>query len=569
VADTQSVTKAHALLSSALLTACLADPPGVDLDGPQIVSSTLPDRRSVDVPVVPELVVELSEPIDPASVHPGSVALVGWELLDERCDLSPICEDGTCERGVCQVESLRASDRAALERGEFDASLPAAAALEFELADGEAGPDTRLHIRPRAPLDVHRRYSLVIGPAVRDRSGAPLVDEWGRAVAWQRDFVTAGIGSGGPEPQLFSPRPGQLDVPTNLGRIDTQIWPPIWTVDDATTLLLEAEDGSAAIELLEPQRCPGWVPGTCLRWRVTGELAASTRYRPVGGTLVDRLGRGVVGPGSSRETWFRTGAGADVEPPQAQPIAVVRTRCVAVWIDAGEPVEAELAVGDLHARAAIDGRGWIGVELDGLAPDDPIAWTLALRDLADNHATWDGSVAAGPSFAADVPRLRITEVLANPSGPEPDGEFVELLAGPEGALLDGVMLSDLSLAELRDVWASGDDPPGDPLPTIELGPGELVIVAGSAWAESVPAHVQVIVSDASLGRGGLKNAGEPVTLWRASELGPVALASYANWIDSSAGSHDGRSVVAGADGCDLPDRWRAHPLGTASPGTLP
>jgi hypothetical protein len=28
-------------------------------------------------------------------------------------------------------------------------------------------------------------------------------------------------------------------------------------------------------------------------------------------------------------------------------------------------------------------------------------------------------------------------------------------------------------------------------------------------------------------------------------------------------------VVGDPDGCDLPDRWRSHPLATSTPGALP
>jgi hypothetical protein len=547
----------------ALALACLPDPPNLDLSGPTIVASSLVGPRSVEVPVWPTIALSFSEPLDPATVHAGSVALVAWDVLDERCDLSPICTEGSCERGRCQQPSLGAGDRNAIERGEFDPFEAHAVALTFELVDG----GSRLLVRPTSPLDAHRRHTLVVGPAVRDVDGAPLVDEVGRGVAWERDFVTAAAGSSGPEPMLLTPAPGQLGVPTNLARIETRLWPPVPLPQPDATLLLEAQDGSTAVVVSDPIDCVGWVPGTCLAWRPTTVLQPGVRYRPAGGSLVDRFGRAAVRPGAMRETWFASGSGPDLDPPAAELVDQLRGRCLAVWIDAGEPVEAVLHVGALERRTVIDHAGVVGLELAEESPGDAITWNLELRDLAGNTAQLDGERVAGPSFAA--PHLRITEVLANPTGPEPDGEFVELQAGPEGAQLDEAWIADLGFPEISAALAMGEKPPGDRLPTASLAAGELAIVVGRGWTGSPVGPARLLPIDSSIGDGGLKNAGEPVTLWMQGLDGPIEIASYGNWIDTGAKSHDGRSVVAGLDACDLPDRWRSHPHGQSSPGALP
>jgi hypothetical protein len=137
------------------------------------------------------------------------------------------------------------------------------------------------------------------------------------------------------------------------------------------------------------------------------------------------------------------------------------------------------------------------------------------------------------------------------------------------------VLSDRTPAELIAAWQRGEDPSGDPLPATVIEAGQIALLVGSGWAPdlggdpSPPSSTPLLVVDASLASGGLGNAGEPLTLWRASEQGPVIVAGYANWIDTSAKAHGGRSVVAEPDGCDLPDRWRSHPLATSTPGTLP
>jgi hypothetical protein len=549
-------------LTCALCVSGCLEPPEVDLVGPTIVAASLVGPRSVEISVMPELVVEFSEAIDPASIHSGSVVLVAWEALDS-CALTPSCEEGSCERGTCQSSPLGSSDRNAIDRGEFDEGE----ALIFEIGEGPAGPGTALLIRPRRPLASHRRHSLIIGAAVRDESGAPLVDEWGRVIAWQRDFVTAGRGSGGPEPRLVTPAHGQAAVPTNVVAIEMEFWPPIPMPGADAVLWLEPEDPRDWMDLIDPTACPGWPSGTCLRWRLAQPLAENTRYRPAGGSVLDRHGRLALLPAAVHETWFVSGSGPDLNAPLASTTAQMRGRCLAVWVDAGEPVQASLRVDQTEQHTTIASAGWIGMAIeDDLDPEHTLAWSLELRDLADNHAMFDGELPAGPSFAQQLPRIQLTEILANPSGPEPDGEFVELRAGPMGASLEGVYLADASLAEIRDAWSLGDAL-GDPLPATELAPDELAVVVGSKFAAELSA--KLIVVDASLGSGGLKNVGERVTLWAQTEHGPAAISSYGNWIETDASAHEGRSVVAGSDGCDLPDRWRSHPFGRATPGTLP
>ncbi len=549
--------------------------PSVDLDGPRVVASSLIGPRSVEVPVQPTIVIELSEPLDPTSIHPGSIALFAWEPV-ASCSSTPLCSTGSCERGQCMTDSVRASDRNALDRGELEpAELEFAIAVEFELAEGPAGPDSVLEIRPTRPLAEHARHTLIVGAAVRDRGGAGLVDEQGQARAFARDFVTASAGSSGPEPSLVAPLPGELEVPTNLARVEVRVHPPVpWPQPDAT-IWLEDELGEG-VWLIDPQPCAEWLPGSCVSLRPSQPLAAERRHRPAGGSLVDRLGRPALLASPDRETWFATGAGPDVEPPMPELAAELRGRCLVVWVASDELLTARLELdGDVREQVLGPGVAVIGLPGDSQAPGDPLAWSLELRDRADNHAVFTGELVAGSSFDPSVPRLAFTELLGNPLGPEPDAEFIELLvlAGPVDT--SGLVLSDHSPAELLATWQRGEDPSGDPLPASVLEAGTLALLVGSSWAPdlggdpSPPANTPLLVVDSSLAAGGIKNAGEPLTLWRASEQGPVIVASYGNWIDTSATAHAGRSVVGDPQGCDLPDRWRSHPLSTSTPGALP
>ncbi|MCA9697797.1 MAG: hypothetical protein KC431_09760, partial [Myxococcales bacterium] len=457
----------------------------------------------------------------------------------------------------------------------FVASIP----LSLTVEDGPAGPASRMRIRPLRPLSAHVHHSLIIGASLRDRGGAPLVDDIGERRAWSRDFTTAGVGSGGPEPALRWPRPGQEAVPTNLAAVELTVFPPVPLPQPEAAITLEAEDGGLTALLLGPEPCPGWVPGTCLRMRPSAVLRPGVRYRPAGGTLIDRAGRRSTLPSLEGETWFWTGDGPDDAPPDATVSAVLRGRCLVATIIGEETLAATLSV-DGRARTAVLPAGWgsVGVAVEPRPAGEAVSWSLQLVDLAANLGEHAGSLEADAGLDPTLPRLAITEVLANPAGPEPDAEFVELWLDPaasQPAELAGLILSDRDFTELLAAWEAGDDLPGDPLPTATMQPGQRALVVASGWAPALgddpppPSDTPILVVDASLGSGGLKNAGEPLSLWIAGDEGPVLVAGYGDWIDTGASAFSGRSVVGEGDGCDLADRWRPHPQGRSGPGLAP
>ena len=80
------------------------------------------------------------------------------------------------------------------------------------------------------------------------------------------------------------------------------------------------------------------------------------------------------------------------------------------------------------------------------------------------------------------------------------------------------------------------------------------------------AGTQLVRVDGSLAAGGLKNSGEPVSLYfRTGDAAPVIVASYADHVATGAAAHAGRSVVADPSSCDLARAWRSQPAGSASP----
>jgi hypothetical protein len=103
-----------------------------------------------------------------------------------------------------------------------------------------------------------------------------------------------------------------------------------------------------------------------------------------------------------------------------------------------------------------------------------------------------------------MPHVVINEVLANPIGPEPAQEWVEIVN-------DGQAPADLGGYALRDVGGE------TPLPPAVLPPGAYALIVNQSFSEDdeydpPPAPDAAILRVAKLGKGGLANAGEPLSL---------------------------------------------------------
>jgi len=543
-----------------LLCTCVDLELRADLEGPRVFASSLPRPRNVEVATMPAIFVDFSEAIDPAALR---VALVPWEERGS-CTFTPICaaEGTSCERGRCMRDPLTATAIAKLRDGPLADSV----ALTPVLEDSPIAPGTRVTITPRRALEPYARHSLLV--FARDRSGAPLVDDDGVAGVWRRDLVTAGPGSGGPEAWLVTPPPGAMQVPQNLAAVATQFARPV-ALEPGATLTLAAEDGSS-VTLIDPAPCPGWVPGLCLRWTLAEPVLPNMAYRPAGGTLRDLLGRSAVPPAEA--TWFITAAAPDLDPPSlADAILTSVGPCTYASLTATEPLQLRLTI-DESSDEVVAGPGPVALALR--TPGTTA--NLRAEDLAGNHA--ERVLEAVPGDSLTIPALGLAEVLANPRGPEPAQEFVELVdLRSEGGIYThtDLYLADLSPAAVLMALATHEHP-GDPLPPFATRAGERVLIVASSFDASEGSDVAplpgtaLIRVDASLGAGGLKNAGEPVTLYFAPpDAPPGIIASYGNHIATDAPAHAGRSVVADPRACDLARAWASHPDGAASPGAAP
>lgn len=183
----------------------------------------------------------------------------------------------------------------------------------------------------------------------------------------------------------------------------------------------------------------------------------------------------------------------------------------------------------------------VGIELGGEARVGSVspegAWVV--RSLPPSSevrgSMWVVSVSGGMRAFEIVwrtmdPQVRvvINEVMANPVGPEPQQEWVELYN-------DG--LSAVGL----DGWRLEDAGGGVSLPGVTLEPGAYGLVVGegydaASWVDATPAEGTVFIPVTSVGTGGLSNAGEPIRL-----VGPDG--SAVSSVPPRESKHPGGSIV--------------------------
>jgi len=177
--------------------------------------------------------------------------------------------------------------------------------------------------------------------------------------------------------------------------------------------------------------------------------------------------------------------------------------------------------------------------------------TLELRGAALSGLGASSGIQMSITTAAARRHFVLNEVLANPLGPEPDAEWIELIN------------DSTAFASLADVWL--EDSGGHvELPDAELGPGEIALLVAESFRASaldVPLAEGVrLLRLASLGARGLGNGGEPLLL-----VGPEGVISR---FPSLPAVHGGRSIARrtldGAD--DDPRNFSEHGSPGASPG---
>ncbi len=138
--------------------------------------------------------------------------------------------------------------------------------------------------------------------------------------------------------------------------------------------------------------------------------------------------------------------------------------------------------------------------LRDLEPDTSVLLDLAVLDPSGRIARVHQTVRMGSARG----RVIINEVLADPIGPEPEQEWLELVN-------DGSIPVDL------EGWVLADIGGQTPLPAVVLTAGEVAVVARGGYDERSPwdispAEGSTLIRVEELGKSGLNNGGEPLEL---------------------------------------------------------
>jgi len=293
-----------------------------------------------------------------------------------------------------------------------------------------------------------------------------------------------------------------------------RVWPPpdlaatagmgVWCGHEdlpADTEILQLDPGGPAGELR--RGAAGDIGRACVRFEASP--ASATGEGPF------------VGPPALGLTRSAPGPGLDPRPfaVQTDPPALAALPCAPGEVPFG-PGCASVADDRIFARSPAAPLLWAvaGEGLDlviAAGPDDPlfiaplppfqlIELKVAVVDVA-GRATWSSF---GAETLPPLPHIIINEVLANPLGPEPAQEWVELYN-------DGLAAADLGGYVLVDIGGETE------LPSAVLQPGGYALVVNEAFLEddeldppTSPNALLVRVS--KLGKSGLGNGGEPLRL---------------------------------------------------------
>ncbi len=474
---------------------------GADVEPPRVVSISLGalDARPDGVSLVPEIRVGISEPIEPESLDEDSVGL--------RTEEGPV---------------------------ELQVSID----------------DVDVVARPISRLVALTEHTLTLSATIRDLHGAPLSGADGVAAPFEYVFVTGNSAAGPPVATLSEPAAGSNGVPTNVARIvvsfNEAVGPGRISVAGAPAIDARLEQGGLAASI---------APGNDVHGSSRIELSLdgfldSDGEAPFGDTL-----------------WFESASGPDLDPPELLPLACEATEsavgpaCVegagdvaTVRIAADEPVRVTLVATDGRSRIEAASAGSATahtIVLRGLASERSVDLEIAAFDLAANGTEVAGAFDSG----TPLPSLVLSEVYADPVGPEPEQEFIEVVnVGESAVVLDGLAVADGA--------GTGDPIVGAP----PLAAGAYAILVHPAFvpggADPAPAPGAAVVRLAGpIGSNGLLNAGETVsivdaagrTVCVAPDLLPPRTGTSIERTDLSADPYDAGS-------------WAHNPSSSATPG---
>jgi hypothetical protein len=412
-----------------------------------------------------------------------------------------------------------------------------------------------LELVPDEPLALGASYTLAIAAFAVDLHGVPI----GTPLAVP--LTVAAEGAGAVVLETW-PATGTYGVPPGIAWLAVHFDDD---VDGLDAITLTTAEGTPIDAKAAQTACNELAlgPGFCVAITPSAPLPEHATVRiEVGPEVLDRFGA-AVGPYVAE---LGTGATTDLlDAPSLVPLAcaidetAVAGACalpLEVTLDlrgrTGAPARVALVAGALRIATSAP-RGDFALALGGLTAGAELAGTLTLFGL-DGQAL---AVEVPLRTAADLAPIAITEVRADPEGPEPDQEYVEVHnTGDRSVDLAGFALAD-------DATKAGDVIPG---PAVLPAGGYALLVAEGFDPESpdddpVPPGVPLFRLDGSLGSAGLTNGGEPVYLRDASGRrvsAAPALAAPAPGVCIVRASEDGRRGA--------PEDFVPHPEGRCGPG---
>ncbi|MFO8070314.1 MAG: lamin tail domain-containing protein [Polyangia bacterium] len=231
---------------------------------------------------------------------------------------------------------------------------------------------------------------------------------------------------------------------------------------------------------------------------------------------------------------------------------------VALRFETDEPAVLEVDAGE--AAAAVISDDWSEqhhVVVLAATPGEEIEISITAADINDNPA----GTTVTATTAGGIP-VALTEVLADPQGPEPDQEFVELVnLGDQQLDIGGWMIDD------------NGDADGDEIPAgVALPPGGVALLVDPDYDSQCPDDpqpdpaAQIIRLDSSIGSNGLKNSeAESVELYDADGL---LVSAYPGGGGSPSEGVSRQRVTAEAPDSD-PLAWHEDPETGSTPGEAP
>jgi len=414
---------------------------------------------------------------------------------------------------------------------------------------------------------------LAVGSSCALLACAPHTDLLGEGSNPPGSDTASGAGAA----VLVDPMPGAGGVPLNLAALVVR-FPGTGPVSLPADALIIAASGHA----VEPQTptvaaCPGEEAGGCFRAALGEPLMPSLTYRvALGSGVLDGAGHQIAaGPIGE----FQTAAEADLVPPVISLFTVEPMGpCILASFQTDESASGTLLIrGPDFERSVSAGAGTtrfllatslLSITVGGAGAADGAADAQVLQisaravDLAGNLAE---TAAVSVTVPPDLLPLAITEVHANPAGPEPAQEYVELRnLGPAPIDTGSLIIED----------SKGSDMLPSLLPTLlpssaGLEPGEYALIVPAGFDEQSALDVRpragtpLIRVDARIGSDGLSNAGEVVRL---RTTGGTVVSSYGGFVDVSAAKWSGKSVHrVPEDACDQAASWTHLPT-AATPG---